>query len=305
VTSDPIGGSVTGRMRTRLAGCTLAAMAAVGAAQTPQTPFRASAQTVAVYATVLDRDGRLVTNLTRADFDVLDNGKPVPLTVFSNDLQPITVAIMLDTSDSMERKFTRVRESTQSFIDQLLPADRARIGTFGDEVAISPILTGDKTVLSRILSEEMWPGGGTPLWSAIDTAMTALSTEEGRRVILTLTDGQNACVEMRGPCKPADPVAARAIDEEFMVYAIGMEGSGLDRTVKVLADRTGGGAFELPQSANLTAAFARVADELHHQYALGFRAAVLDGQVHTVEVRIKKPGLTARARKTYVARPER
>ena len=300
--------------------CGLAAMTAIAAGQTPaqtppqtpptsntqtQTPFRASAQTVAVYATVLDRDGRLVTNLTRADFDVLDNGKPVPLTVFSNDIQPITVAIMLDTSDSMDRKFTRVRESTQSFIDQLLPADRARIGTFGEEVAISPLLTGDKTVLSRVLREEMWPGGGTPLWSAIDAAMTALSTEEGRRVILTLTDGQNACVELRGPCKQSDPVAARAVDEEFMVYAIGMEGTGLDRTVKALADRTGGGAFELPQSANLTAAFARVADELHHQYALGFRAAVLDGQVHTIDVRIKKPALTARARKSYVARPER
>jgi Ca-activated chloride channel homolog len=271
----------------------------------PQTPFRASAQTVAIYATVIDRDGRLVTDLGRGDFQILDNGQPVTTTVFSNDIQPITAAVMLDTSSSMDRKFTRVRESTQRFIDALLPSDRARIGTFGEEVAVSPLLSSDHAILSRIVREEMWPGGGTPLWSAINAAMTSLASEEGRRVVLTLTDGVNTCVELRGPCMLFEPVAARAVNEEFMVYAIGMEGSGLDRSVKLLADRTGGGSFELPLTANVPAAFARVADELHHQYALGFRAAVLDGAVHTLEVRVNRSGLSARARKSYVARPER
>jgi Ca-activated chloride channel homolog len=282
--------------------------AVVATAQSPQAPpatFRASAQTVAIYATVIDRDGRLVTTLGRGDFEVLDNGRPVTLTVFSNDIQPITVAVMLDTSGSMERTFSRVRDSTQHFVDVLLPEDRAQIGTFGDEVAISPLLTGDKTQLTRVLREEMWPGGGTPLWAAIDAAMTALSPEPGRRVILTLTDGINECVERRGPCLPFDPVAARAVDNGFMVYAIGMEGSGLDRSVKLLADRTGGGSFELAVNATLLTTFTRVADELHHQYALGFKAEQLDGTVHTLEVRIKKPGQTARARKSYLAKADR
>jgi hypothetical protein len=88
---------------------------------------------------------------------------------------------------------------------------------------------------------------------------------------------------------------------EFMSYAIGMEGPGLAGGLERLADDTGGGHIELKRNADLAAAFARVADELHHQYLIGFTPVALDGNLHRLDVRLTKAGLTSRARKTYLA----
>lgn len=86
-----------------------------------------------------------------------------------------------------------------------------------------------------------------------------------------------------------------------MVYAIGMEGPGLTGGLIRLAEDTGGGRFELKRNADLTAAFTGVLDELHHQYALGFTPVALDGRTHQLEVRLARRGMTARARKSYLA----
>lgn len=302
----------------RRAGVTAALLAAAGlfasAAQ-----FRSGVQTVSVYATVRDGTGRLATNLTRDDFRVLDNGRPVEISVFSNDIQPLTVAVMLDMSGSMVPRFLRVRTATLHFIDALLPHDRAAIGSFGAEVFVSPMLTGDKDILKRVVHEELWPGGGTPLWAALTEAMTALEAETGRRVLLALTDGRNAGGLVRPPKRsrdrsevlkwPGDPtsrkVRTRAVEEAFMIYAIGFEGGGLDRAVIDLADETGGGHFQLPRGADLTVTFTQVADELRHQYLLGFVPEARDGRMHTLEVRVAKPRHTVRARKTYLAEGRR
>lgn len=349
------------------AGLLIVLLAAPVAAQ--QAIFRAGAQTVSVYATVRDRDGHLVPGLTRADFQVLDDGKPAQITTFSNDVLPASIALMLDMSTSMIGEQVRVRDSALRFTDAMLPADRVRIGTFGDEIALSPHLTSDKAVLSRILREEVWPGGETPLWSAMRAAMNSLVGETSRRVIVTLTDGiDTGCPRMIGgepaptasvggqearrPGGSAAHAASRALlisrplslpgskpaglraqvgppgslgrqvlpapsqssrcatlsdvekiafDSEFMVYAIGMEGPGLTGGLIRLADDTGGGRFEMKRNADLASTFAEVADELHHQYALGVTPVALDGRVHTLEVRVSQPGMTARARKSYLA----
>lgn len=112
-----------------------------------QATFRAGVRTVAVYATVSDREGRLVPDLDQTAFEIRDNGQPVPITVFSNQRQAITMAVMLDMSGSMQSKFLLIRQSTLNLIAALAPGDTARIGTFGDEVALSPLLTGDKQTL--------------------------------------------------------------------------------------------------------------------------------------------------------------
>ena len=156
---------------------------------------------------------------------------------------------MLDMSGSMFSRFLRLRTSTLSFVDALLPQDRAQIGTFGDEIAISPHLTGDKQLLRRVLRSELWPMGGTPIWNALDAAMTALAPESGRRVVLTITDGQNMCNFPR--CLKPDAVERRAVREGFMLYAIGMDGTGLDGEIIEMAEETGGGHFALPPGADL------------------------------------------------------
>jgi Ca-activated chloride channel family protein len=274
------------------------------AATRAQEAFRSGVHTVAVYATVRDDRGRLVPDLTKEDFLVFDNGRRTDVTAFSNERQPITVALMLDMSGSMQTRYLRVRDATLHFVDALVSVDRARIGTFGEEVALSPLLTGDKAVLRRVIQEELWPGGATPLWQAIQAAMMSLQGETGRRVVLTLTDGRDTGA-LRGSDVTLRAVEKRARDDAFMVYAIGMQGSGLDKGVVDLADQSGGGHFELERDAELTTTFERVAEELRHQYLVGFTPAALDGKVHKLEVRLAKTGMTARARKEYVAAPVR
>lgn len=138
-----------------IAGCAL--LLALADAQ-QKTVFRTRVQTVMLHATVQEDEGRLVPELPRDAFEVRDEGRPVAITTLSNDPQPITVALLLDMSGSMAGNFLRVRAATRAFIDALQDGDRARIGTFGVEVALSPWLTGDKTILHRILTEELWPG---------------------------------------------------------------------------------------------------------------------------------------------------
>jgi Ca-activated chloride channel family protein len=271
-------------------------------APSPQekTVFRTGVQTVMLHATVRADDGRLVPDLGKEDFEVRDEGRPVTITVFSSDPQPITVVLLLDMSGSMERHFLRVRESTKHFIDALEPGDRGRIGTFGAEVALNPWLTGDKRILHRVVHEELWPGGGTPLWNAVYAGMQSLDRETGRRVVLALTDGQSTegLPGLKGSSRQS---RNKAEDDGFMVYAIGVEGSPLDQEITSLADRTGGGHFKLEAGADLSATFLRVVEELRHQYLIGFTPPKTDGKLHDLEVDLKKPGMNARARRNYRA----
>jgi Ca-activated chloride channel homolog len=292
----------------------LLAAVLAGAAQSAQ--FRTGVDTVAVYVTVTDREGRLVPDLTRDDFRILDNRRPVEITTFSNEIQPITVAVMLDMSGSMLGGFLRVRESTLRFVEALLPWDRATIGSFGSEIAVSPLLTGDKDILRRVAREELWPNGPTPLWNAIDAGMSALEDETGRRVVLVLTDGQDTG-GLPGHRAGRRQVSRRARDHGFMIYAIGLEGAGiqvinsrgvrsqsrpsLEWDVRSLAEDTGGGSFSLTVDADLGATFERVAEELRRQYVLGFTPTVLDGREHRLDVQVTVPGDRARARRSYLA----
>jgi hypothetical protein len=129
--------------------------------------------------------------------------------------------------------------------------------------------------------------------------MTALASESGRRVVLTITDGRNMCSFPR--CLKPQDVERRAVREGFMLYAIGMDGTGLDGEIMLMAEETGGGHFALPEGADLTATFARVAEELRRQYLIGFSPAVLDGKLHRLEVRVGREGMKVKARRNYLA----
>jgi Ca-activated chloride channel family protein len=271
--------------------------------------FRVAANDVAIYATVLDREHHLVTDLTRDDFDVRDNGKPVALSVFSADPAPITLGLMLDTSGSMESNLPRVINGAEQLIDRLGPEDRARIGAFGARTITSPGFTTSHSSLVEFLRTRVQPGGATPLWNAVDLMMVYLKDVPGRRVVLVFTDGYDTTTLQHG----FEAVRTRADNEEVMIYAIGCwngPGNGPggndrpDSNLRKIADHTGGGYIELSWSdgSDLGPTFARIAEELHHQYVLGFVPTTLDGKTHELDVRVTKPGLTVRAGKTYVAR---
>jgi VWFA-related protein len=289
-----------------------------------QPTFRSSARTVAVYATVTEKDGRLVPDLTREVFEVRDNGKPQPITVFSNDVQPISVVMMLDRSGSMRGNVGLVERAAAEFVRRLAPGDAARIGSFAERIDIQPAtFTSDATTLLGILQSDRPVAGPTPLWNALDEAIAALRGRDGRKVVLVFSDGGDAPSNLRLDNHSIMDVMRNAQRDDVMVYAIGLQTTVLrgpggrggigsmtgamtsmrpDPGLARVADDTGGGYFELTRADDLAATFAGVADELHHQYALGFEPPKLDDKMHKLDVRVTQRGLKVRARTEYFAR---
>ena len=187
----------------------------------------------------------------------------------------------------------------------MLPADRGRVGAFNDKIQFTSDFTGDCDALVEALKHLDF-GNPTRLYDAVDVSIDELAGITGRRVVLVFTDGEDT-----GSNVGQGNVLEKARSGEVMIYAIGLESdffNGVrrvrtrpDRGLKRLADETGGGFFELDKTDDLGTTFTRVAQELHSQYVMGFTPAALDGKVHKLTLRVKKPGLTARARKSYLA----
>jgi VWFA-related protein len=330
----------------RVAALVTASVGVVIAAPQVQPPsFVAGTRTVAVYATVTNARGRLIPDLTRDDFSIDDNGKRQTLTLFANDIQPITLVMLLDRSGSMKANFDTEVAAAQAFVHAMLPADKARIGTFATTIQIEPgDFTSDHDALLKILRGDMEQDGPTPLWNAVNTGIDKLLIEQGRRVILVFTDGVDQPLNFSNHNKSLKDVMKRAEEENVMVYAIGLAGQngapppggsgtdprsrrgvnpgafgglggrGLggvsgrqpqpeqpDEGLPKIAAATGGGYFELTSPRDLASTFARVANELHHQYALGFTPEKLDGKMHDLTLHLSQADLTARARKRYLA----
>jgi Ca-activated chloride channel family protein len=199
--------------------------------------------------------------------------------------------------------------AAEQFLLRMLPDDKGQVGAFSDKIQFSGTFTSDRDDLIGAI-EDLQFGNPTRLWDAVDASMEELKDVEGRKVVLVFTDGDDTA-SRRG----MGDVLDRAREEEVMVYAIGLQSeffngqrvvrSRPDRSLRRLAEETGGGYFELQKTAELAPTFTRVAQELHSQYTLGFTPATLDGREHKLVVRMNKPGMTARARRTYIASPER
>jgi len=270
-----------------------------------QPTFRSSVRTVPVYATALDASGRLVPDLAQEDFEILDNGKPVSISQFSNDPQPFTVVVMLDTSASMTEHLKLLNQAAEQFLIRLLPVDRAQVGAFNDKLQLSGTFTNDRDELIAALDELQF-GNSTRLWDGLGFSLDALKPVEGRKVVLLFTDGEDFGSRAR-----YGDMVNRARDEEVMVYGIGLEvnyfngarqvRSKPDRSLRRIAEETGGGSFELQKTDQLSSTFTRVAQELRSQYLIAFAPETLDGKVHKLDVRVKRPGVTIRARRSYSA----
>ena len=301
-----------------------AVLGSFGAAAQQPPVFRGAGDVVRVFVTVTDKDGRLVTTLSQNDFEVRDEGKPQPITLFDNTPQPIRLIVMLDVSGSMEGNLPLLRAASEQLVARLRPDDAARLGSFGHEVSISPHFTRDANELLESLPRMIDPDAPTPLWRAASDAMDAFGKDtEQRRVILVLSDGKDSGpIGFRQPISSQVEVIDRARRDAVMVYAVGMRSrparqtqpglgpGGLQAALMAdwpdpglarVAEETGGGYTEIRFGQDLAAAFARVADELHSQYLIGFDPPKRDGKVHDIDVRVTQRGLKPRAREKYVA----
>jgi Ca-activated chloride channel family protein len=294
-------------MRRLLTSTLVVAAALSGLAQEPT--FRSGTRIVPVFTTVTDAQGRLVPNLEQEQFTILDNGKPQPIVFFENEVQPFTAVVIMDFSASMTANLERLKQASEQFILRMLRDDKAQVGAFSDKIQFSGEFTSDRDDLIAALDDLQF-GNPTRLYDAIDASIDLLDGVEGRKVVVSFTDGDDTA-SRRGMGNVLD----KARDKEVMVYAIGLESEFFngqyrqrtrpDRGLRRLADETGGGYFELKKADELGPTFTRVAQELHSLYTLGFSPMLLDGKEHKLEIKTTAPGTTARARKTYIASPER
>ena len=281
-----------------------AAMSMALAAQQAPT-FKSGTQIVSLFVTVQDAQKRLVPELVQADFDVLDNDKPQPLVYFDNSIHPINVVVMLDTSGSMTLTIDLLKQAAEQFLIRLLPDDKGRVGAFNDKIQINAKWSSDRDqMISDVKNLDY--GNGTRLWDAVGVALDELKQIDGRKVILVFTDGDDTESKMT-----LGKIIERARIDEVMIYAIGLEsnyfnGQRMVRTkpdsgLRKISDETGGGYFELTKASELASTFTKVAQELHSQYVIGFTPTLLDNKVHKLMVKMKQPGMTARARRSYLA----
>jgi Ca-activated chloride channel family protein len=270
-----------------------------------QPTFRTGTRTVALYATVTDTQKRLVPDLEQDDFQIYDNDKLQTIDLFVNEVQPITVVVMLDTSASMTGNLKLLEQAAEQFLMRMLPKDKGLVGAFNDKIEFYPsAFTNDRDRLIRALHDLDF-GNPTRLYDAIAASMDRLDKIDGRRVVLVFTDGEDT-----GSRADDNAVLDQARREEVMIYAVGLRSdyfngarqvrSKPDSGLKKLAEETGGGYFELDKTSDLAPTFTRVAQELHSQYVLGFTPTQLDGKIHRVAVKAKA-GMAVRARRSYVA----
>ena len=283
------------------------AIAAVPVLVGSQQPiFRSGTELVDLFVTVTDGEGRLVPNLVQDDFAIFDEKEPQEIALFEQEVRPISVVVMLDTSISTDNVMHLIKGGAEQFLIRMLPDDRARVGAFNDKIQIEPAeFTGDRDALIEKLSDQDY-GNSTRLWDAMEASLDALTNVEGRKVVLVLTDGQDSASS--GGWKD---VLRRAIAEDVMIYSIGLEveyfngarwtRTSPDRNLRRLAQETGGGYFLLAETDDLGPTFTRVSQELHSQYVLAFAPTVRDGKTHQLEVRVIGRNMEARSRRSYVA----
>jgi Ca-activated chloride channel family protein len=263
--------------------------------------FTARVDLVEVYATVTDASGRPVTGLTAADFEVREDGRPQPVSVFAAGEFPLTVALGVDRSWSMAGEPLRLaKQASRAFLKALRPSDRSFVLSIGGEAeAITP-LTADRAAQDQAIAV-LDPWGTTALYDASLTALDRLDAEPGRQAFVVFSDGSD-----RYSRATAAQVIARARRSRALVYPISF-GRARPEWLAELAVVTGGRSFHLRDARGLDATLTTVAQELRQQYLLGYVPASATGRPgawRSIRVTLTgaRPGLRVRARDGYEAR---
>jgi len=278
---------------------------AAGAAQT----FRGSVTTVEIPVTVTDSNNRLITGLTRDDFEVFEDGDQQPVTQFSDKRTPVSVGVLLDISDSMRGEpIVDARGALDRFMAELLdPGDEAFVGAFNHLPRILVPWTEPPSRLTGKLANER-PAGGTAIYDAIFASAPMFQRRQRTRAaMIVISDGADTASDHS---LPETRETLRRSDA--FVYAIAID-SATERRVstrvspEALREITGpsGGYTEVVRSAeDLGPATQRIAEELNKQYTLGYATTrPQDGSWRTLRVRVKNHEYMARSRRGYFATP--
>jgi Ca-activated chloride channel family protein len=284
------------------------AEAALTTAPLERSAYYIETRVVTLDVIVTDDRGKLVGQLTKDDFQVLEDGAEQEIRYFSSEERPIWVAILIDTSGSMEgAKIRRSVFAAQQFINQLKPADHAMVVTFGPEVDVVSEFTNDyDKLLDKVGGITAIREALTPLNQSLYDTMEQFKDRIGRRAIIVISDGADTASKI-GP----DKVDEAAKSADVRIYGIGIRQVGAEGRLgemddpgvyllRGLADTTGGDSYFPTSTSEFLGIFSTIAAELRSQYSMGYVPPAGDEERYRkIDVKLKKKGLIARTRKGY------
>ena len=303
---------------------------------------------VTVPVSVLDRDGRFISDLRREQFSVFENGVEQKIAYFEPTEKPFTVALLLDTSGSTFFHLWEIKEAAISFAKQLRPQDRVLVVTFDRLVMLLTETTNDANVVTEVIARNAITGFSTRLYDALDLVIKRrLNKIDGRKAIVLFTDGVDTASyeatykstlheveELDTLIYPIQYDTTDFVDAQTrtnttvvtttatdwplgrrsssrVIYGTpGANGPGTsmddyklaDQYLHQLADKTGGRLYEANDRTQLSNAFSRIAEELRHQYSLGYypQTTLESGERRQIKVHVDRPDVAVRARDSYV-----
>jgi Ca-activated chloride channel homolog len=302
--------------RTALAGFAVAALAVAAAAA---QVYRGGTDLVLLSVTVSDGAGRHVPGLQREDFRVYEDGVLQEIAHFSDQPEPISLSLLIDTSTSMEtrNKLALARQAASGFVGRLGPRDVAQLIDFDSRTRILAPFTGDKAALVRALGL-VRADGSTSLYNAIYTSLSELrrlrdesGAELRRQAIVLLSDGEDT-----SSIVPADDVLDLAKRSEVAVYAVAIVAKDLppsrgwteaESVLRSLTRETGGRVFIVNEPQQLPAIYVQIAEELANQYSVAYVSSNLkkDGLWRRITMQVLKGDAMPRTRAGYYAPRER
>jgi VWFA-related protein len=306
------------------------ALAAVLPAQEPtqqQGPvIRTQVNLVNLFVTVRDKSKRIVTDLKKEDFKVLEDSQPQEIAFFSKEVTlPITLAMLLDTSGSEQYMLGAIQDAGGRFMDRVLrKGDEALVMSFDSDVDLLSDFTDDRGQLDRAIRKARinvpsagsignnpGPVGsrqitGTALYDAIYLACNEkLNTEAGRKAIIIVTDAQDEGSKIR--LEEAIEAAQRTDTVvHILLVADPHFGGGNGGVAHKITDETGGRTISVNSEKHLAEAFDQISEELRSQYTLGYYPtnAARDGKFRKIKVDMSNHDLKVLARKGYYAPKE-
>jgi VWFA-related protein len=286
-------------------------LAATGRPLAGQLRFRTAIDVTNVTATVVDRDGRLMKDLPREAFEVYEDGERQTVTQFTTDRVPISLTVLLDTSDSMfGRRLEEAVEAVQQFIGTMIdPADEFSIVTFNHHPHVLTRWTDDRTIVSRLF-RGIHPSGATAVYDALAAVLPDFESRHRQRAAaLLISDGADTASDLA-----VRDVRALLLRSDAFAYAVAIDSPDPQpintrvnpSALREITDQSGGRTEVVHRSSDLAAALSRIADELNSQYLLGYSPPrPPDGQYHSIRVRVSGTDYRVRARNGYVAAPRR
>jgi Ca-activated chloride channel homolog len=271
--------------------------------------FRGGVDLVSLNVTVTD-GARYVTDLEEAEFEVFEDGAKQPLTFFSRVQQPIALAVLLDTSASMEGKLATAQEAAIGFARRLRKTDAMEVIEFDSQVNIVQEFTNDIPALEKAI-QSTTVNGSTSLYNAIYISLkelkkvrAAAAADIRRQAIVLLSDGDDtsSLIEF-------EEVLDLAKRSETAIYAIGLRAGEVARrefkeaefVLKQLANETGGRAYFVTDARELPKIYQTIWDELSSQYAVAYSSGnpKRDGAWRRIQVRLLRANTAARTKQGY------